>query len=290
MLKITVVTPCYNSATFLEETIQSVLEQHDPNLEYIVIDGGSTDHSVDIIKRYEKHLAYWVSESDDGMYPAIQKGFERGSGDIMAWLNADDKYTSWTFRVVREIFETQPNIDWITSIRPLLLNEAGTICDCMSLDGFARQSFLHGENLPGYSPFYTEFIQQESTFWRRSLWEKAGGHLDTSLKLAGDLELWTRFYQYSELVGFRVPLAAFRIHPQQLTSVQKNAYFEEASQVFDHYGIQPYSPIHAKLRRLAVIHRLPLKRLLSKIGLLYKTQIGVFDHSQEKWKTRSIHI
>src|SRR5215469_5586779 len=95
--KISIVTPSFNQAEFLEETIRSVLDQNYPNLEYVVVDGGSTDGSVDIIKKYAHRLAWWVSEPDDGQYAAINKGFKHSSGEIMAWINSDDKYLPWTF-------------------------------------------------------------------------------------------------------------------------------------------------------------------------------------------------
>ncbi len=102
--KISIVTPNLNQGKFLEETILSVLDQKYPNLEYIIIDGGSTDNSIDIIKKYEKNLFYWTSEKDNGMYEAIQKGFEKATGDIMAWINSDDLYHRNVFFVVAEIF------------------------------------------------------------------------------------------------------------------------------------------------------------------------------------------
>ncbi len=100
-LKISIVTPSFNQAAFLEETIDSVLSQRDPNLEYVIIDGGSTDGSVDIIRRHAGQLAYWVSEPDKGQYDAINRGFAKVTGDVMAWINSDDKYTPWCFSIVR---------------------------------------------------------------------------------------------------------------------------------------------------------------------------------------------
>jgi glycosyltransferase involved in cell wall biosynthesis len=102
--KISIITPNYNGGEYLEETIQSILTQNYPNLEYIIIDGGSTDNSVEIIKKYEDQLSFWVSEPDKGLYDAIQKGFDKSSGEIMAWLNSDDLYHKNAFFTVVEIF------------------------------------------------------------------------------------------------------------------------------------------------------------------------------------------
>ena len=97
--KISIVTPNYNGVKYLEQTIVSVLNQNYPNLEYIIIDGGSTDGSVEIIKKYESKLSYWVSEPDMGLYHAIQKGFEKSTGEIMAWINSDDMYVKGSFSI-----------------------------------------------------------------------------------------------------------------------------------------------------------------------------------------------
>src|ERR1044071_7696025 len=111
--RITIVTPSYNQAAFLEETMLSVLDQGYPNLEYIVIDGGSTDGSVDIIRKHASRLSWWISEKDAGMYDAIQKGFARSSGQIMGWINSDDRHFQKSLFVIAEIFERIKEVDWI---------------------------------------------------------------------------------------------------------------------------------------------------------------------------------
>ena len=111
--KLSIVTPSFDQGKFLEETILSVLDQNYPNLEYIIIDGGSTDESVEVIKRYEKHLAYWISEKDRGQVHAINKGIERTTGDIFGFLNSDDLYLPGTFATVTEHFDNHPESEWV---------------------------------------------------------------------------------------------------------------------------------------------------------------------------------
>ena len=112
--KISIVTPSYNQGQFIEETIRSVLLQGYPNLEYIVIDGGSTDGTVDILRKYERHIDFWVSERDKGQAAAINKGFARASGEILAWLNSDDTYQMGVFAQVAELFCQRPDVEVIS--------------------------------------------------------------------------------------------------------------------------------------------------------------------------------
>ncbi len=216
--KISLVTPSYNQADFLEETIRSVLDQGYPSLEYVVIDGGSTDGSQDIIRKYESRLAYWVSERDGGQYDAINKGFSRTSGEIMAWLNSDDKLTPWALDVVADVFSSRGDIEWLTTLHQLVWDERGRAVACRSTNGYSRQGFLRGENLTRPGVHTKGWIQQESTFWRRTLWNRACGRVDTSYRLAADFELWARFFQHSELYGVSAPLGGFRMHPDQKTA------------------------------------------------------------------------
>ena len=217
--KISIVTPNFNGEAFLEKTIESVLSQNYPNLEYIIIDGGSTDNSVAVIKKYESQLAYWVSESDNGLYDAIQKGFEKSTGEIMAWINSDDLYHPKAFFTVAEIFEKFNEVNWLQGI-PSTFDEMGRT---INVDGIKRWSKLD------YYLGNFEWIQQESVFWRRSLWEVSGAKLETKMKYAGDLELWLRFFRHEKLYITSALLGGFRVRSQgQLSMGFLAEYLKEA--------------------------------------------------------------
>lgn len=227
-LKISVVTVCYNMAQYIETTIKSVLSQSYPNLEYIIIDGGSTDGTQQIIEKYKEKLAYYVSEPDNGMYDAIRKGFERATGEIHAWINADDVYMPWTLKTVNDVFTKFPETQWLGG-KYAFLNEDGTLaqifpktsirCQKDIKNGWCREGVL--------GP-----LQQESMFWRKEVYVKSGG-LDTSYRYAGDFELWTRFAKYAQLSKIDIPLAAFRKRKTSLSKAGRENYDAEIAKAID---------------------------------------------------------
>lgn len=254
--KISIVTPSFNQAHFLEETLCSVLDQNYENLEYVVIDGGSTDGSVDIIRKYSDRLTFWVSEADGGQYDAINKGFAHCSGEIMGWLNADDKYLPWTFQVLAEVFSACPQVEWISSLYPLWWDGKGSAVHCRALPEYSREGFWRGENLPECGWHAVTWIQQESTFWRRSLWAKTGGRLNIDYKLAGDFELWARFFKEGELAGLPTPLGGFRYREGQRSQEQFAAYLAEAREAFLRHGGRPPGKFESwRLRKLEKLIR-----------------------------------
>lgn len=204
--KISLITPVWNSVRYLEAAMRSVLSQGYPNLEYIVVDGGSTDGSVDIIRKYEAQLAAWVSEPDRGMYDAINKGFARSSGEVMGWISATDMLHSGSLFVVGSVFRAFPEVEWITG-RPTGFSDEGMAAEILKLRRWSRWAFLAGAN---------RYIQQESTFWRRSLWALSGGRVDDSRRNASDFELWVRFFRFAKLYSVDALIGGFRSHPDSL--------------------------------------------------------------------------
>jgi len=189
-----------------EDLSRSALSQNYPNLEYIIVDGGSTDGSVEIIRRYEADLHAWISEPDRGMYDAINKGFARSSGEIMGWISATDLLHAGSLFVVGGVFRKFPQVDWITG-RPTGFNDDGMAVEFLNLRRWSRWPFLAGAN---------RYIQQESTYWRRSLWDRAGGQVDASRRSASDFELWVRFFRYAQLYSVDALIGGFRSHPDSL--------------------------------------------------------------------------
>ncbi|MBF0456632.1 MAG: glycosyltransferase [Nitrospirae bacterium] len=209
--KITIVTPSYNQSAYLEECILSILTQGYPNLEYIIMDGGSTDNSVEIIKKYERHIGYWKSAPDSGQYAAIDEGFKRSTGEIMGWLNSDDKLHAGALWIVSLVFSAFSKIQWIMG-RPTVWDADGTLSTVLSpIPLWSRSQYLKGHIGPPH-------IQQESTFWRRQLWEAAGGYIDAALKYAGDMELWSRFFRIDDLYSIDALIGGIRNHPAQKTA------------------------------------------------------------------------
>lgn len=211
--KFTVVTPTYNQGMYIERTIDSVLSQGDPNLEYIIIDGGSTDDTVEIIKKYERHLAYWVSEKDRGQSHAINKGMGKSTGEYLTWLNSDDWYLPGAMQTMRELFEANPQAGMVVGAGRIV-NPNGeevyykTPPREITMESLYR--WMRGGN----------FMQPSSAF-RRSAWEAAGS-INEDIHIALDVDLWLNMAQAG--VQFAVTdhlLSEALRHPDAITTAYR---------------------------------------------------------------------
>ncbi len=211
--RISIITPSFQQASFIGETIDSVLSQGYPNFEYIIIDGGSTDGSVEIIKKYEKHLAFWVSEKDRGQTHAINKGLQRASGSILAYLNSDDYYLPGALERVAKAFLTDPGLDLVHG-RCRIVDEAGnkTGEHFGSIDRFEQIIDLWGVWWNR-----RQFVQPE-VFWSRRIMERVGPFRE-DLYFVMDYDYWTRILRAGGKVGgIDAEVACFRRTPEQKSS------------------------------------------------------------------------
>lgn len=203
--KISIVTPSYNQADFLEDTIQSVISQDYPNLEYIIIDGGSDDGSLEIIKKYAEFISYWVSEKDDGQTDALIKGFQRATGSILGWLCSDDLLMPTALEEVSKFFQTTP--------------QAQVVYGDTAFIDIEGQLIAERREIP-FDPFVLaydhNFIPQPSTFWRSEIYKKVNG-LNDSFDVAMDADLWLRFSEVAEIFHVESPWSKMRIYPEQKT-------------------------------------------------------------------------
>lgn len=204
---ISLVTPSYNQADFLDETIRSVLDQRYPALEYMVIDGGSTDASVDVIRRHEHGVAYWVSEHDRGQTDALNKGFHRATGDVVGYLNSDDLLEPGSLATVAQAF-ADPAVQWFCG-GCSYVDERGRLLEQFSPLAPARPGDFFREG--------AQRIWQPSTFWRRSLFDRVGLP-DASLHYIMDFEFWLRLTTAGvQLRTTDMPLSRFRVHSTSKT-------------------------------------------------------------------------
>lgn len=275
--KISIVTPSYNQGDYLETTIKSVLDQDYEGLEYVIIDAGSTDRSVDIIKRYEKRLACWVSEPDAGHADGINKGFARTHAAIMGWINSSDVYYPWTLRTVVQIFEDLPEVEWISGIPTIVSDSVSP--KRVRPDYRNKYDFLSGRY---------NWLQQESIFWRRSLWDACSGNLNVSLKYACDFELWLRFFGKTSLCYANTILAGFRTHEDQRGASAANAYRSEAAQAFSEFrrSYRRHDRLRACFIRLTNGRRGRLFReMIRSFGLMgwYAHPLILFNFQANRW-------
>lgn len=228
--KISIITPSYNQGQFLEETIRSVLLQGYPNLEYLIMDGGSTDNSIEVIKKYEPWLSYWVSEKDSGQADAIRRGFDKATGEIIGWLNSDDYLLPDALMRVGKSFAENSSLELIVG-GGLVIGAGGELIrKYYSFPQDFRSLLVGGQ-----------FFMQMSSFWRRDAYEAVGG-LDTSLRFCFDYDLFLRLARRQPPEGIDAMLAAFRIHDHSKTAtIWESVALPEIAAVRDRYDFSSLS-------------------------------------------------
>lgn len=223
--RITVVTPSYNQGQYLEATIQSVLSQQYPNLEYLVIDGGSTDNTVEVIEKYADQLAYWVSEKDRGQTDAINKGLRRGTGEVMGWLNSDDILLPGALHAIGQAFARDGKLMVVSGFRHFI-----------DADGQFMNNWIRG--LPTeYHLRRRCILPQETVYWRREVWEKLGP-LDENYRFCMDYEYWLRMLD----AGYTIKLlpyyiGGFRQHDEAKSSTIRDVYRRELNGLYQRSGV-----------------------------------------------------
>jgi hypothetical protein len=243
--KISLVTCSFQQARFLDATMRSVFDQAYPNLDYIVMDGGSKDGSADIIARHAHRLAYWVSQPDGGQTDALAQGFSRATGDIFGWLCSDDLLLPNALATVARFFAENPAAEAVYG-DSLWIDADGRPIRAKRETGFDRFVFLHDHN----------YIPQPSMFWRRGLYEAVGG-LDRSFNLAMDADLWDRFAQVTSIAHISSYLSCMRFYPEQKTRSLKPRGRKEdrlirmrSSQLAHYQVLQPALHGLARMKRL----------------------------------------
>lgn len=218
--KVSIVTPSYNQAQYLEATIQSVLAQDYPNIEYIIVDGASKDNSVEIIRKYEGHLAWWVSEKDKGHADALNKGFSHASGEILAWLNSDDVYHPGAVSEAVDFLKKHPEVGMVYADANLT-DDTGQVIGRFPSKQTDYRSMLRG----------SVHIPQATTFWRADLWKQVGP-LDLSLFFAFDYDLWVRLAKVSEVRYVPRLWADFRLHNEGKSVINDDRCYPDMLRVY----------------------------------------------------------
>jgi glycosyltransferase involved in cell wall biosynthesis len=233
---VSIVTPSFNQDRYLEETIRSVLSQDYPQIEYMIVDGGSTDETVNIIKKYAQadNLAWWISEKDRGQTDAINKGFGRAQGDILAWINSDDTYEPGAVKAAVHYLQEHPNVGMVYGDCNYI-DEAGNVIgkfkSAQTNSRLLRQGYTH--------------IPQQTMFFRAELWKQVGP-LDPSFYFAMDYDLWTRIAARTQIKYLPQTWANFRLHTSGKTFMADDRCWHEMIRVHYRDGGSFLSVIVAK--------------------------------------------
>ena len=236
--KISLVMPSFNQAQFLEQAIESVLSQNYPNLEFILLDGGSKDGSLDIIQRYQHHFSFWKSGPDGGQAEALKTGFSMATGDVFCWLNSDDVFLPNALRKVAESFADNPNVNFIYSDRDVIDADNKLISEHRWPFFLIKTHWALGQPLA-----------QECCFWRADLYREVGG-INSSLYFIMDYDLFYRMWKIGRFKKSQNKFGCIRIHDETKNSTSQDILKQEMSKALITYGIkQPGYLMHRFLNR-----------------------------------------
>jgi glycosyltransferase involved in cell wall biosynthesis len=238
--KISIITPSYNQGSFLEETILSVLNQTYQNIEYIVIDGGSSDDSVEILKKYNSQISYWISEKDCGQADAINKGLHIATGEYVGWLNSDDCLLPDATKTVVDIFLKKTNVDFIYGD----VNQGVCLTDSKKLQG--KQTTIENMLISGQVP-----IPQQGSLWRRSSLEKIG-QVCTKWHVVLDRDIFIRTALKCNIYYLHKTLGFFRQHPNSKSTSQAIKWVDELQSMYEIFFARKDLPNNIKnLKKIA---------------------------------------
>ena len=301
-MKFSIITPSFNRLTYLDDTINSVLTQAgDFEIEYIIQDGGSGPELISILQKWEDDISsgnfkprcnkitfQWFSEKDNGMYDAINKGFSKATGDIMAWINTDDLYHPGAFSAASRIFLKFQNVGWITGI-PNSFNKNGTTVGYDTFPAAYSKEFIkRGFYNVKFVEYGFNWIPQDCVFWRSSLWEKTGKSVDDTKMLAGDFYLWQKFAEHTDLVKVNAFLGGYRFHGDQFTATTDD-YQKELPEVLNlPFG---YKRLYKLLSSFPSLRKLIFNKrkgfpFISILGLKWGWIVGTivrWNHQKQDW-------
>lgn len=270
---ISIVTPSFHQDRYIEKTIQSVLSQDYPQIEYMIVDGGSSDGTVKVIKKYEDRLAWWVSEADQGQTDAINKGFARAKGDVLAWLNSDDTYEPGALTAAVKYLQAHPEVGMVYGDCNYI-NEAGNVVGKFNSTQTSYKLLRRG---------YTH-IPQQTMFFRADLWRQVGP-LDPSFYFAMDYDLWTRIAARTQIRYVPQAWANFRLHTSGKTLLADEYCWPEMLRVHYRDGGSFFSVIVAKYyarKLMSPLWNLRTRRMLSmesKVPRLSQSE----SHDTSRW-------
>lgn len=256
--KVSIITPSFNQGQFLEASIRSVLEQDYPNIEYIVVDGGSKDDSVEVIKKYQDRLAWWVSEKDKGHADALNKGFSRATGEILAWLNSDDIYFPGAVTEAVSVLQSHPEVGMVYGDADLIDDSGETVGQFGSKQTGYRQMLRGSVHIP-----------QATTFFRTDIWKQVGP-LDLSLFFSFDYDLWVRIAKVSQVLYVPKHWAKFRIHGAGKTIINDDRCYPDMLRVLEREGGSWFSWLRLRMITRKILYswlpwkfRLRLRKILT---------------------------